>query len=361
MKIIKFSIFLVFIIFILEFFSFIFVKFKLLSFHDTPYIYLKKNKIPLSQWRTEEHEWGAWHKSNYSTIHKKKCFDVSYSSNEIGARDSSFKDIKILDNNIFLIGDSFAEGYGVNIENTAQYLLEKKLKRNVLNFGASGNFGPVQYWLIYNHFSKLYKHNTVIIFLLPDNDFTDNDFSVWNDVKRYRPYYLENEGIYKSFIPAGAVKETHRDSNIYEFIKKYFWFSNTLRSIKFLYIKIKNKNKIKFNEFANSGYYNSKLYQQKATIEFLDRIINSDKNKKYYLVSIPRPQDIDIFNKGNFLKPYWIDYYQNKEKKNTNFKFIDLIHYLPKNYNKLYLECDGHWSTFGNKWASEIIYKYINN
>ena len=64
---------------------------------------------------------GTWHKSNYSTIHKKKCFSVSYSSNEIGARDSSFKDIKILDNNIFLIGDSFAEGYGVNIENTAQY------------------------------------------------------------------------------------------------------------------------------------------------------------------------------------------------------------------------------------------------
>ena len=39
-------------------FSFIFVKFKLLSFHDTPYIYLQKNIIPLSHWRTEEHEWG---------------------------------------------------------------------------------------------------------------------------------------------------------------------------------------------------------------------------------------------------------------------------------------------------------------
>ena len=34
---------------------------------------------------------GAWHKVNSSTLHKSSCFDVKSSSNEAGARDSSFK------------------------------------------------------------------------------------------------------------------------------------------------------------------------------------------------------------------------------------------------------------------------------
>ena len=67
---------------------------------------------------------------------------------------------------------------------------EKKLKRNILNFGASGNFGPVQYWLLYEKFAKKFNHNTVIIYFLPDNDFGENDYTNWKGSKRYRPYYL---------------------------------------------------------------------------------------------------------------------------------------------------------------------------
>ena len=33
--------------------------------------------------------------------------------------------------------------------------------------------------------------------------------------------------------------------------------------------------------------------------------------------------------------------------------------YLPTNPKKLFLECDGHWSEYGNLWASEIISGYI--
>ena len=36
------------------------------------------------------------------------------------------------------------------------------------------------------------------------------------------------------------------------------------------------------------------------------------------------------------------------------------IDQLPDNLNKIYLECDGHWSPEGNLWAAKIISKYVN-
>ena len=50
----------------------------------------------------------------------------------------------------------------------------------VLNFGASGNFGPLQELLIYEEFKYL-PHQGLIIYVLPDNDFTDNDLEVWRN------------------------------------------------------------------------------------------------------------------------------------------------------------------------------------
>ena len=46
-------------------------------------------------------------------------------------------------------------------------------------------------------------------------------------------------------------------------------------------------------------------------------------------------------------------------KNNQNFTFIDLIKYPVSNLENLYLKCDGHWTSEGNKWAAEIISKYL--
>jgi hypothetical protein len=74
---------------------------------------------------------------------------VSYRSNEVGARDTPFTHTKLNSKDRYiLLGDSFAEGYGVNFEDTAQAQIEKLLGIDVYNFGSDGYFGPVQYYLI---------------------------------------------------------------------------------------------------------------------------------------------------------------------------------------------------------------------
>ena len=125
-------------IFFLEFVSFFFFKLNLLEISHIPKIYMSNSHIPNDEWWTEANVWGAWHKENSVTSQKRSCFDVVYESNEIGARDKSFKMNSPKD--IILIGDSFAEGYGVNYNDTSQRYLEVLTNTNILNFGVSKNF-----------------------------------------------------------------------------------------------------------------------------------------------------------------------------------------------------------------------------
>ena len=188
-----------------EFISYFIYKIKILEISHKPKIYLNKDEISNDEWWIEENLWGAWHIDNSKTRQIRSCYDATYISNEVGARDSSFS--TNASNDIILIGDSFAEGYGVNLIDTSQKHIEKLTDLNVLNFGVSNNTGIVQYYEIYKNFAKNYKHNKLIIFFLPSNDFGENDYNNWRGSKRYRPYYkiIENNN-YEIFIPKNAVK-----------------------------------------------------------------------------------------------------------------------------------------------------------
>lgn len=353
-KIKKIFIFFLILFIFIELISFILSKNSILLTSYTPKLYLNKNFISLNEWWTEEQKWGSWHRINKSTEHKKSCFSSIYTSNEIGARDSTFKDVMHQNDNIILLGDSFAEGYGVNYEETSQYLLEKKIKKNILNFGVSNDFGPLQYWIIYEHFSNKYNHDTVIIYFLPSNDFEDNDF-VSNNSNRHRPYYIKKGNDFDYFIPQNSIKNSHnKQSYLKSFVIDNLWLSNLLRVYKIFYLRLKNK---QTNNY--SGYFDSNIDQQKAVIHFLDKIIESDETKSFYLVSIPRHNDIIKSKEKNLNKVYWHNYFVNKSNKQINFKFIDLLEYVPENYKKLFFKCDGHWSAEGNEWVSEIMSKQI--
>ena len=110
------------LILIFEVISYTFYKFNVLEISHKPKFYLSNNQVPNDEWWTEENSWGAWHIKNGKTHQKRSCYDATYISNEVGARDNSFSLNK--SNDIILIGDSFAEGYGVNLNNTSQKYIE---------------------------------------------------------------------------------------------------------------------------------------------------------------------------------------------------------------------------------------------
>ena len=345
------------ILFFLEIISFSIFKLGLLEISHIPKLYLNKDHIPNDEWWVEDKEWGAWHKNSSSTIQKRSCFNVTYTSNEVGARDDSF----VVNNHddIILLGDSFAEGYGVNLENTSQKYIENITKRNVLNFGVSRNFGPLQYSIIFNNLAKKYKHKTIIIYILPSNDFGENDYSNWEGSKRFRPYYKYiSKNKYEIFIPKESIKNYKSNTKkIKKLLKDFLWTSNLFINIDYNYKLYRGKRKNSFNNF--SGYFDSSLDQQKAVVYFLNNIIDNTPSN-VILVSIPRLIDYNRLEDNSDLSSvYWNNYFVNKDISSKNFKFIDLINHKPENLNKIFLECDGHWSPYGNYWAAKIISKHL--
>ena len=357
--------FLIIFIFI-ELFSLIFTKANLLLFNETPLIY-KSTKDNTWDWRTGFEKWGSWHKPNSSAIHERKCFLVTLESNEIGARDDKIKDIP--GKNYILLGDSFAEGYGVNLEDTSQFLIEQNNGINIINLGSAGWFGPLQYLLVYKNFKDQFKHKGVIIYLLPANDFTDNDSDHWKkiDSRLYRPYFGKIGNVLEPYyFPNSIKRETlnidfGRTDTIKKFIKKYFWSANVLRTIRVLLRKDTTFSLSSKNSLPYSGYYDAKLSQQISVFKALNKIINLADGKKVNLVVIPSQNDIKRHQNGfEYEDLYWFKTAQSFKLQYPNFNFIDLMLNVDKSYKNLFYECDKHWSPNGNKWAADVISSKLN-
>lgn len=369
---------------VIETISFFAVKFGILSIGQTPKAYARifpEANSPETHWYTEKEPWGVWHKENSRVTLKTNCVNFKLSSNSIGARDSDFDLIKSDKSQIVLLGDSFAEGYGVEFDETAQRLIELKTKVDVLNFGSSGSLGPLQYYLLYKNLAINYPHKGLIIFFLPANDFTDNDYNFWRKnserfiyntkFERHRPYYLgSSTNKFNFFYPQNSLKRENwydyspsSNKSMLKFYKNYFWSANIFREInnlKFIYL-----NKSKYSQFSSySGYYDATEEQQKAAIYFIKKIVDISPANNIYIVSIPSVNDYkkEILLGENYKKKnliWWKSMNELKITSDKNIIFKDLMDVKVENYRKLFFKCDGHWNKLGNEWAASLVSKMI--
>ena len=358
--------------------SFLLSYLKLLPVSRTPELY---SKSTYHDFRNEKNIWGAWHKKNNITRHINECFDVIYKTNNYGAKDSEFsikKNTGII--RALLLGDSFAEGYGVNNMDTIDKKLEIISDLEIYNFGSAGALGPLQYYLIYENLAKQFDHDGIILTFLPANDFQENDYEHWKkkkwnlidddfEMERYRPYYIKKENNeFDYFIPENAEKrdawfQINKKSIYYSFerfLKNNFWSFNVYYS----FIYLKNYSIKGGKEY--SGFFDSKLDQQKAAIYFLEKIFNSKELDFGIIVIIPTIEDLKrINNKNNKLdNQYWFKKINNFEKIfNYSFNVINLSDYFSsiEDYEKLINLCDGHFNEIGNEFVAQLIYDLLND
>lgn len=356
--------FLIIFCFIIELSSYFLSKNGILLVNEIPKIY-KKNKNILNnyEWRDEKNSWGAWHIKNSKAKHLYKCWDVIYSSNSLGARGKEITNNSQKD--FILLGDSFAEGWGLNENELFKTFIENKYENNVLNLGVSGDFGPVNYYLIYKKFKHTFKHDTLIILFFPFNDFTDNDldyfrkknnFFFHSSIPRYKPYYQKiSENDYEIIYPKKAIQratwngsDIKTDNLLFKFelfLYNNFWLGNVYQSFKFLV----NMNLKEAILHPRSGYFDATIEQQKAAVYFFKKILDEAKNKKIFIFTIPRPEDIKRLNINTeeIENLYW---YKNLKKlsKRNNITFVDLAEYMKNGFQNYYHTCDGHFSRNGN-------------
>ena len=364
-------------IFFLELFSFLGSKAGIFIVNYTPALYQFQSSSSISEsyneGRTEREVWGAWRRPNSTTRQGRECFDIEISTNEVGARDSSFEQLE--GKNLVLLGDSFAEGFGVEYTNTAQYILEQKLGINVLNFGSAGNFGPLQQYLIYRDLASSYEHDSVLIFVLPANDFTDNDRAYWEGSEanriRYRPYYSYQDNILTPwYFPEATATDIYGDysvstdsSNVTAInltvrIKKFLignlWLSNPLRTLSYILTK---------HDITAGNYYLSATEEQQSDlVRAYSSVVVEAAGKPVSFVIIPTQRDFMLLENNVELVESQVWHQGLKElASSSGGVFIDLINFRTRDTTKLFHTCDGHWSEFGNIWAAGAIVDEFSN
>jgi len=332
-------------------------------------------------WRNESKPWGSWHKSNYSDRHSKECFDVEYVSNNFGARDNEDYPGDFGANSIILLGDSFAEGYGLPYEDTLARNIERKSGLKVFNFGAAYDFGPLQYYLSYKQFGSLIPHDKLVITFLPANDFADNDSSFMEAYgsTRYRPYYdvsdFDNE--YPWFYPPNAVKRDDislRKSLTSSALGK--WISEISANSSALRV-YRNLRLIMSGSLANQKptkppYLSASIDQQRAAVFYVQKILALAKSNgvsQVVLYSIPTIEDFNSSQVGTATsvlgQPFWLQHFRDLSESAVEFDFIDGFEVMRSSHgnilepNTLFLSCDGHWSAFGAKTAASLIVNTI--
>lgn len=323
------------------------------------------------EWRTQSAPWGAWHKSNHKDNHSRTCFNATYKSNNLGARDIEDYNNKFKANSIVALGDSFIEGYGLNQSETLTTNIQGISKRKVFNLGSSGT-GPLEYYLVYKNIGLNLPHDTVLLGLLPATDFKDNDLDYIEQFgkKKYKPYYDTND--YKKNYPIIYSEKAIKNEKIGRYGLKKFLYSqsirfNTVRLFKnFEWLK---KNATIDSDNQTSHYYKSSEKQNLALIYYVQKTFELAKSKgvkKFIVLGIPDKEDFEFIDGKyqNRKKAKWESDLISISNKNEEFIYIDgfQVHkFFNKkvSYSDLFYSCDLHWNPLGALLTSKLIIEQL--
>ena len=302
----------------------------------------------------------------------KKTFPIVETiTDDMGLRTGSKSPLKNKESkNLFIFGDSFTYGVGLEYEKTYVGLIENKMnKYNIFNFGV-GSYSPSVY--LYKLKKTLKKNiipDKILIFL----DLTDvlDEANRWDYNKDSNTIKLKTNGVYRKSLE--KEKFLKRNFKVLTNLSSYFNFHlRTLRDK--VKINIKDERKIKTSiqgsftytepelldkRFWKSGTFTSgiaKLEDRLKEISNISKKINSD----FYVVIYPWAETLE-FGQENF---NWSEFVKSICIKNQ-CKVIDAIpeFQLYKNQNvnwsnELYFLNDEH---FNEKGASLLFKKVIKN
>lgn len=340
--------------------SFLFLHYAVGIYWTPDYMTGRRDQSHSGAWFTEREAWGAWHVANAVARHESRCFSVSLRANSYGARDRD----RVVDgspNRTIVLGDSFAEGWGVETMQRLSDVLESRLHREFLNFGAADDFGPLQYQIIYEQLAAKFSHDRVLVMFLPDNDFTDNDAAYWRRTRpdyyeRYRPYYQEVDGGgYRPFYPVAKPPDGYyrlRD------VPKVGWEARTsswMRGNLWSLAMYRFLTRLTYHVGAYSGYVGFSDAELSAVLWSFAKIKERAGNRPVTIAVIPRPSDFAQVRESGDRR--LIDALE-RFGKSHGVAIVDLMQWMPKvepRTESYYLPCDGHWSADGNRTAAEAL------
>jgi hypothetical protein len=307
-----------------------------------------------SFWADINRDFGVWHRPDGRFYHQGGCFNVVYTTNSYGARDVERSPHSDKPRTIVL-GDSFVEGLGVADQYRLTNTLEKDTGREFLNFGTGGDFGPLQYALLYKTLAAKFDHNLVLVSVLPDNDFRDMDLA-WGKTHhegRYRPYYADDFSIVytgKYDPDAGEGFWDRLEAYLRAYLASYhvgqFLYSSMYWRLAPPYSGYNDYHAVDFARLEHA------LADIKATAEA--------HHAQVAVMLVPTLNDFLRYHASQ------ADRVGPAVEKWGEANGVPVKDLLPEmdaraagNYRDLFLKCDGHWSARGGQLAAEVLEPWL--
>ncbi len=308
-----------------------------------------------SFWADINPAFGVWHRPNGHFFHQGGCFSVEYTTNSYGARDRE-RTLHSSQPRTIVLGDSFVEGLGLPDDERLSNILEQDTGREHLNFGTGGDFGPLQYALVYKTMAAKFDHNLVMVEVLPDNDFTDMSLAYWKahgKGNRYRPYYADDYSIiYAGHFDPNAGQGTwdrveavlraylasyHVGQYLYS---RFYWRTHGLYS-------------------GYNDYDDVDLTRLKISLEDIKHTADAH-GARMAVFLIPAANDFRRLHEtgSNRLGPV-LEKWGNESAIPVKDLLPDMDARANGDYMSYFLPCNGHWSARGSRVAADILEPWL--
>ncbi|MDD9877927.1 MAG: hypothetical protein OXR84_10855 [Magnetovibrio sp.] len=312
-------------------------------------------------WAATNPHFGTWHPPDAHVNHTTACYNLVYRTNAHGARDRA-RALTAGKPRVVMLGDSFIEGYGLARAERLSDELERRTGLEHLNFGTSGGFGPTQSLLLYRHLAKRFAHDAVVLGILPDNDFNDDDPAVaeaGND-PRYAPYFhAVGDGFelrYRNRDSLGPGDKARRRAWTRGAASLLRSFSHAANAIDHL------KSAITYQRALDrslppetqrySGYFDYAEGQWARLAHVIRQLLAEAGEKPVTVVLIPRPNDL-ARARGAPTTPLARDL-AGLLAGYANAHLVDLMRTFGADPNpaRYFNRCDGHWTGEGSRAAA---------
>ena len=297
---------------------------------------------------------GVWHRPNGHFFHKGGCYNVEYFTNSYGARDIERSLHAPLPRTVVL-GDSMIEGFALPAEERLTNIMERDTGIEHLNFGTGGDFGPLQYFLLYKTMAAAFDHDLVLVGVLPDNDFHDMSLA-WgkeHEPDRYRPYYGDDFSVvYLGHFKPNAGESTwdHTEAWMRAYLASY-------HVGQYIYSRFYWHLRPTYSGY--NDYTEIDLARLKKALGDI-KIIADAHGARMAIFLMPRMNDFQRLHQAgtNRLGPV-----MERWGHDAGIPVKDLLPDMDArsggDYRSYILSCDGHWSARGNAVAADILEPWL--
>ena len=314
---------------------------------------------------------GIWNYPNARARVFKSCFDVAVSSNSVGAADRERTLTSAAPQRIVVLGDSFTEGYGVEQEQRFSNLLEQTTGTEHMNF-AMERQGTIQEWLVYETMAKRFEHSAIYLFVLPFNDFINND-AQGEGQALYRPLLKASETGFEVFYKIPFEDRPRKHLNTWEIVKNTIdnevYLANVSRwGLRQAKARFSQRNDSVETVQGPRNYYDS-FSDLDLTIFFysLEQIIRAAEGRPFYIFLIPVAKDFEYAREGGYDFAL-LEQLTAFQQDHDTVEVIDLLPYFLRHaglngmeYEDYLHSCDSHWNTLGHQVVAEAVIEGVRN